>query len=84
MAKRRQLRSVRWGRLRELDGRARVGSPTYKAQPLRLRHLQSWRAMHKLSHAGHLSVRGYGTAKRVRPSSNLPLRQKESYVLDRA
>lgn len=76
-------RAVRWGHVRELDRRMRVGSPGYRTLPARLKHLMSWRAMHLVGN-GHASVRGYATQKRTRPSSDLPLRHKESYVIRRS
>lgn len=77
------LRRVRWGHVPELDRRFRVGSPGYKTYPNRLKHLHSWRQMHAVA-AGHMSVRMYGTRKRVRPSSDLPLKLKEAFCEARA
>jgi hypothetical protein len=74
----RKLRN-RWGSLAELDGRARIGSPKYKAYPKRLQHLTAWRAMHKLA-GSHLPVQMSGTRNGVRPSSNLSLALKERFV----
>lgn len=72
----------RWGRVAELDGRFRIGSPGYKSYPRRLKHLASWRRMHKVA-PGHMPVRMYGTRKQIRPSSNLPLKLKESFAKSR-
>jgi hypothetical protein len=70
-------KSVRWGRVAELDRRFRVGSPGYKSYPNRLKHLHSWREAHALAKT-HMPVRMYGTRNRIRPSSNLPLKGKAS------
>jgi len=65
-------RKVRWGHLHEIDRRIHVGTPAWQGMKLRLRHLSSWRRMHKIS-GGHGPVRMYGTRHKVRPSSNLRL-----------
>lgn len=75
-------KGVRWGKLYELDGRARIGSSIYQAYPKRLQQLHSWRRMHKIA-GDHMPIRMFGTRKRVRPSSNLPLPVKETYCEDR-
>jgi len=68
-----RMKSVRWGRVREISHVKSVRSSAFKALPNRLKHLSAWRRMHMQS-GGHASVRGYGTVKKVRPSSNLRLR----------
>ena len=73
-------KSVRWGHLHELDKRFRVGSPGYNAYPNRLKHLHSWQTMHAVAGNDHMPVRMYGTVKRIRPSSNLPLKLKNQFV----
>jgi hypothetical protein len=75
-------KSRRWGRVSELDRRLRVGSPGYLEYPRRLKHLAAWRQMHLVA-PGHMPVRMYGTRKRVRPSSDLPLALKESFAKSR-
>lgn len=70
---------VRWGHKPELDGRFRIGSPGYRSYPLRLKHLSAWFAMHKIT-GDHLPIRMAGTRAGRRPSSNLTLKQKESFV----
>ena len=79
-------RKPRWGSLSEIDRRIRVGTATFRAQPLRLRHLMAWRGMHAVSPSTppHASVQMYGTRKKVRPSSNLSLKLKVGYVLKRS
>lgn len=79
----RSLRRVRWGHVHELDGRARVGSGLYQSYPTRLKHLHCWRAGHLLT-GSHMPYRMAGTRAGIRPSSNLPLRRKEKFVLDRS
>ena len=73
----------RWGKVSELDGRFRVGSPGYNGYPTRLKHLAAWRSMHKIT-GSHMPIRMYGTKYKVRPSSNLRLRggnaSKEAFV----
>lgn len=83
--RRRHSASVRWGHLHELDGRFRIGSPGYRGYPLRLKHLAAWRACHlqQVSGGSHMPVRMAGTRAGIRPSSNLPLKRKEKFVLDR-
>lgn len=76
-------RSVRWGHIAELDRRFRVGSPGYQGYPNRLKHLHAWRQMHAVA-PGHMPVRMYGTVKRIRPSSNLPLKLKEDFARKRS
>lgn len=78
----RKSRSVRWGHVHELDGRARIGSAIYNGYPKRLQQLHSWRRMHKIA-GDHMPIRMFGTRKKVRPSSNLPLKVKEQYCVDR-
>jgi hypothetical protein len=72
----------RWGKLSELDGRARIGSPIYQGYPKRLKQLSAWRAMHKVA-GSHMPVRMAGTRAQTRPSSNLPLPAKEAFVKKR-
>lgn len=74
-------RKNRWGRLAELNGVKKVPCPEFNALPNRLKHLSAWRAMHRLG--SHKSVRGYATQAGIRPSSNLSLKKKLSYVLRR-
>lgn len=85
MSKPRHIGKNRWGRLDELDRRIRVGTQTFDRLPFRLRQLTAWRGMHAVSPSAkpHSSVRMYGTRKKVRPSSNLPLKLKVAYVLKR-
>lgn len=70
---------VRWGKVRELDGRARLKSPVYNAYPTRLKQLHCWRRMHKVA-GSHMPIRMVGTRARIRPSSDLPLKMKEAYL----
>ena len=81
--RRRHSAQVRWGHVHELDRRFRVGSPGFENYPLRLKHLHAWRQMHAVA-PGHMPVRMYGTRKRIRPSSDLPLTLKEKFCVDRA
>lgn len=76
------LRRNRWGKVAELDGRFRIGSPGYQAYPTRLKQLSAWRRMHKVA-PGHMPVRMAGTRAAIRPSSDLPLKSKEKFCLDR-
>lgn len=76
------LRPVRWGRVRELDRRFRVGSPGYQGYPNRLKHLHAWRQMHAVV-GGHMPVRMAGTRAKIRPSSDMPLPLKEKFCLKR-
>ncbi len=66
---------VRWGKMKEVDKRIKVGSPAWKGMPKRLRELTAWRRMHMLpgGKKAHIYVRMYGTRAKVRPSSNLRL-----------
>ena len=74
----RHSKAVRWGHLAEIDRRLRVGSQSWDAMPLRLKHLSAWRAAH-IGHP-HTHVRMYGTAGGVRPSSDLRLRGPVSKI----
>lgn len=82
--RRRHSAQVRWGHLHELDRRLRVGSPKYKLLPLRLRHLLAWRGDHAVVGGSHTPIKMSGTARGVRPSSNLTLKLKEEFVKKRS
>ena len=76
----RKPRGVRWGKVREIDYRIKVGSATWGKMPRRLKHLTSWRRMHQLpgGKKAHMPVRMYGVRHKVRPSSNLRLNGRVS------
>jgi hypothetical protein len=68
----RHSKQVRWGHLREIDYRTRVGTPAWhQRHPLRIKHLSSWRNLHRL--APHETVSALASRK---PSSDIPLREK--------
>lgn len=75
------MRATRWGSVRELDRRVRVGTPAFRSQPKRLQQLQSWRAMHALR--SHDTIRRYARRQNVKPSSDLSLSRKIAYVIAR-
>ena len=74
-----KLRPVRWGHLHELDRRVRSGTSKFYEYPKRLQHLHAWRAMHKLA-GDHKPVQMSGTRQRVRPSSDMSIKQKVNFV----
>lgn len=74
-------RSVRWGRLSEIDRRIRIGSPAFKGQPKRLQQLMAWRGMHLVRN--HSAIRSYARRRSIKPSSNLPLPVKINYFSER-
>ena len=68
----RHSKEVRWGHLHEIDYRTRVGSKAwFDRHPLRIKHLSSWRNLHRL--APHATV---STMASRSPSSNITLREK--------
>lgn len=79
--RKRVSKSIRWGRLAEIDRRLRVGTKNWNALPLRLRHLSSWRADHLVG--SHKSIRSFARYKGKKPSSDIVLTDKINYFKKR-
>lgn len=79
----RKSKGVRWGHVKEIDYRIKVGTKTWKGLPHRMKQLTAWRRMHMLpgGKGAHNPVRMFGTRHKVRPSSNLPLSGRKASKL---
>lgn len=84
------MRKVRWGRLAEIAHLRKV--PTiplnqrtsryaYDSLPPRLKHLASWRRMHKIRQ--HLAIRKVARRQGIKPSSDMPLASKIGFLRKR-
>jgi len=82
-----KLRVLKWGKVNEIAHVSSVlksnGKPTSGFQGLttKLKHLASWRRQHMFG--GHTPVQMAGTRKKVRPSSNMSLKQKLEFIRKR-
>ena len=82
-----KLKPLRWGQVDEIKQVRRVlkndGKPTKSFQGLttKLKHLAAWRRQHMFG--GHTPVQMAGTRKKVRPSSNMSLKQKLEFIRKR-
>lgn len=76
-------RKVRWGHLYEIAKIKKIGDAEYNSSPARLKHLASWRRMHAVAVHGHTSVQMAGTRIKVRPSSNMTIKQKNKFIARR-